>query len=227
MDKLFSTETYQNASSEDKADLVEKVYDYARDKAKLDFLREHGVSYTNAQSDGVDVYKENPIKGAIENDMMPDEYSFSRENPGKYKFFKANNITYSDYESADEDGKRAYTWAYENPDKYLVSKAVTDDLIEYRQYTSAINDIRADKTSSGKTISGSAKEKKIKYINSLNIDYGKKLILLKSEYPADDTYNREILDYLNSRSDISYEDEITILKELGFTVTADGRVYWD
>lgn len=227
LDKLFGTETYQNASSEDRADLVERVYDYARDKAKLALLREHGVDYTNAQSDGVDVYKENAIKGAIENDMLPDEYSFSREYPEKYKFFKANNISYADYDSADEDGKRAYTWAYENPNKYLVSKAVTSDLIEYRQYTSDINEIRADKNSKGKTIVGSAKEKKVEYINSLDIDYGQKLILFKSEYPADDSYNSEILDYLNSRSDITLEDEITILRELGFTVHDDGRVFWD
>ena len=55
----------------------------------------------------------------------------------------------------------------------------------------------------------------------------KKIILFKSEYPADDTYNYEIIDYLNSRDDISYSEMETILKELGFTVTADGNVYWD
>jgi hypothetical protein len=40
-------------------------------------------------------------------------------------------------------------------------------------------------------------------------------------------YNQDILDYLNSRQDISYEDTVTILKELGFTVDANGNVYWD
>ena len=227
LEKLFGTETYKNASSEDRADLVEKVYDYARDRAKLELLRKHGVQYTNAQSDKVDVYKENPIKGAIENDMMPDEYSFSVEYPEKYEFFKANNITYADYKSADEDGKRAYTWAYENPGKYTMSKAVTSDLLEYRRYASNLNDIRADKNSNGKTISGSAKEKKINYINGLNIDYGAKLILFKSEYQADDTYNMEIVEYLNSIDDFTYEDRVTILQELGFTVGSDGTVYWD
>jgi hypothetical protein len=86
--------------------------------------------------------------------------------------------------------------------------------------------IRADKTSSGKTINGSAKEKKWNYIDSLDIDYGAKLILFKNEYNADDTYNYEIIDYLNGREDISFDEMNTILKELGFNVTADGTITW-
>jgi hypothetical protein len=113
-----------------------------------------------------------------------------------------------------------------NPDKVTVAKAVTDNVIEYRRYTSALNDIRADKDASGKTINGSAKEKKIAYIDSLNIDYGAKLILFKSEYKSDDTYNYELLEYLNSRDDISWGETVSILTELGFTVRRDGTVEW-
>jgi CDP-glycerol glycerophosphotransferase (TagB/SpsB family) len=99
--------------------------------------------------------------------------------------------------------------------------------VEYRQYTSALNDIRADKTADGKTITGSAKEKKVEYINGLNLDYGAKLILFKSEYNADDTYNYDIINYLNGRSDISFEEEVTILRELGFKVDSKGNISWD
>jgi hypothetical protein len=227
MDKLFRTETYRNASSEDRADLVERVYDYARDKAKLALLRAHGVDYTNAQSDGVDVYKENPIKGAIENDMTPDEYAFTIKFPEKYEFFRSNGITYQDYANADEKGKDAYNWAFENPNKYLVSKAVTRDLLEYKRYTSKISDIgKKNDSSSGTKDKDLIKE----YIFSLNLDYGQKIILYRSMYSSKadrQAYNADILDYLNNRSDISIEDEITILKELGFTVYDDGRVFWD
>ena len=87
-------------------------------------------------------------------------------------------------------------------------------------------DIKADKDSSGKSINGSRKEKVIDYINNLDIDYGEKIILFKSEYTADDTYNWDIIDYLNGRDDISYAEMETILKELGFTVSADGSISW-
>jgi hypothetical protein len=88
-------------------------------------------------------------------------------------------------------------------------------------------DIKADKDEDGKSISGSRKEKVIDYINGLDADYGEKIILFKSEYKADDTYNYEIIDYLNSRDDISYKEMEAILKELGFTVDSNGNIYWD
>jgi hypothetical protein len=227
MEQLFDTETYQNADSETRADMVNRVYDYASDLARKNYFAKQGVEFTNATEDGKEVYKEDYIKGAIEADLPVDEYKFSVESPEKYSFFKKNGITYDDYASADEDGKRAYTWAYENPGKYTMSKAITDDLVTYRKYSSDLYDIRADKDSSGKTIVGSAKEKKIEYINNLDLEYGQRIILFKSLYEADDTYNADIVEYLNSRDDISYSEMETILRELGFTVNPDGTVLWD
>lgn len=154
------------------------------------------------------------------------EFDFANENPEKYDFFNSIGVSYQDYANADDKGKDTYNWAYNNPGKYTVSKAVTSDLFEYRQYTSDLGDIRADKDSNGKTINGSAKKKKVAYINGLNIDYGAKLILFKDAYPSDDTYNQEIVDYLNGNDDLTYEDRVTILSELGFTVK-NGKVYWD
>lgn len=226
LEELFRTDVYQNASAEERAKMVNDVYGYARDVAKREFLASRGVEYTNAQSGGEEYYRDDPILGAIENDMTPDEYTFSATYPEKYAFFKSNGISYADYASADEDGKRAYTWAYENPGKYTVSKVISDDLMVYRQYTNDLNDLKADKDSSGKTISGSRKDKVLDYINGMDIDYGQKVILFKTEYPADDTYNGEIVDYLNSRSDISYEQMVAILKELGFKVNGN-KVTWD
>jgi hypothetical protein len=60
----------------------------------------------------------------------------------------------------------------------------------------------------------------------MDIDYGQKLILFKYEYPSTDTYNYEIIEYLNSRDDISYSEMKTILIELGFTVDANGNISW-
>ena len=88
-------------------------------------------------------------------------------------------------------------------------------------------DIKADKDENGKSISGSRKEKVMDYINSLDLDYGARLILFKHEYNADDTYNYVIIDYLNSREDISYKEMETILKELGYNVDSKGNITWD
>ena len=191
LEDLYDTSTYRNATAEEKADMVNRVYDYARDAAKREYLAKEGVNYTNTTEDKVEVFKENPIKGAIENDMSVDEYSFYRDNP----------------------------------EKYAVAKAV-GGYTAYKGYSSELYDIKADKDEDGKSISGSRKEKVIEYINNLDADYGERIILFKSEYNADDTYNYDIIEYLNGRDDISYEEMETILKELGFTVTADGSIYW-
>ena len=122
--------------------------------------------------------------------------------------------------------KEEYDFAYEKPEKYAVAKSV-GGYSAYKTYSSELYDIKADKDSSGKSITGSRKEKVIEYVNGLDIDYGARLIIFKSEYNADDTYNYEIIDYLNSRNDISYEEMETILKELGFTVDSKGNITWD
>lgn len=225
LEELFETTTYKNASREDKADMVNRVYDYARDEAKKDYLAEEGVEYTNATKKNVPYYKENPIKGAIENDVTVEEFDFSVKYPEKYDFLNKNNISYSEYD-ATEESRDAYNWAYKNQETYTLSKAVTNDLVEYRKYSSDLYDLKADKDANGKTINGSRKTKVVNYVNSLDIDYGSRLILYKKEYTSDDTYNRDIINYLMSRDDISYEETVTILTELGMKVDSKGNVRW-
>lgn len=121
--------------------------------------------------------------------------------------------------------KDEYSYAYENPESYAVAKAV-GGYDAYKQYSSDLYDIKADKDEYGKSISGSRKEKVLDYINSLDADYYTKLILFKSEYISYDDENNAIIEYLNGRDDISFEEEIAILRKLGFDVTADGKVSW-
>ena len=154
-----------------------------------------------------------------------EEFDFATKNAEKYEYLQSINVSYDEYNQSEES-REAYNWAYKNPEKYYVSKAVASDVVTYREYTKALNDIEADKDENGKTISGSRKAKVANYVNGLEADYGEKIILFKSEYPADDTYNEDIIDYLNNREDISYSDMEVILKELGFTVDTDGNIYW-
>ena len=161
-----------------------------------------------------------------------EEFDFYAKNTDKYNFLQDNGVSYSEYISSEDAKKEydnAYSWYKNNPEKVTVSKAITDNVIEYRRYTSELNDIRADKDADGDSITGSAKEKKIEYINNLNLEYGQKIILFRSYYDGKEdkeTYNGDIVDYLNSRDDISYEEMVTILEELDMTVYPDGTVEW-
>lgn len=109
----------------------------------------------------------------------------------------------------------------------LYTKALSCKPSDYWKYKEALGDIQADKDSSGKSINGSRKEKVIDWINELDADYSTKIILYKKEYNSDDTYNYDIIEYLNSRKDISYAEMKTILEELGFDVDANGNISWD
>lgn len=154
-----------------------------------------------------------------------EEFDYAQKNPEKYDFFKSIGVSYSDYVNADDDGKDAYNWAYNNPEKYAFSKVVADDVITYRSYANALYDIKADKDANGKSISGSRKAKVVDYINNLDASYETKIILYKTEYPSDDTYNVEIIEYINARDDLTYDERVAIFTELGFVIK-DGSVYW-
>lgn len=158
------------------------------------------------------------------------EYDMKAFYPEKYAVLQQEGISVKDYKENYEKSAFIYTdeysWAADNPEKYTMSKAVTGDVAEYKKYTNDLYNIRADKDSNGKSISGTAKAKKIAYINNLDIDYGAKCILIKSCYSSEKRYNDDIVEYLNGRDDISRSEMITILNELGATVDDEGYVHW-
>ena len=172
-------------------------------------------------------------------DMVADVYDYARD-AAKKEYFDKHDL---DFTNAKEDGKDVYkespiagaldadlsvdeyTFSQKNPAKYAVAKSI-GGYDAYKQYASELYDIKADKDEDGKSITGSRKEKVIDYVNSLDIDYGMRIIIFKSEYNADDTYNQDIVDYLNERDDISGSEMKSILLELGFEVDDDGNIYW-
>ena len=184
---------------------------FTKNKELYNFLQENGVSYWDYKVLGEDVQK---------------KYKALLKDTDKQRFLKENGVSVSTYCGFNEAEKEAYDWAYKNPEKYQLSQVITKDVVEYKRFTSAINALTSDKDANGKTISGSKKKKVTRYINNLNIDYGQKLILFRSLYESDDTYNYEIVEYLNGRDDISRTEMESILKSLGFTVYPDGTVKW-
>ena len=173
-------------------------------------------------------YREGLAKQKKTEDKL--DYISDLDLPVYKKNILANNVTdrkdpidmegYEDFSSLDE-----FDFATKNPGKYAVSQVV-GDYSTYTSYKDHINDLEADKDENGKSINGSKKEKVFSYIDSLPLDYGQKCILFKSQYKADDSMNKDILEYLDSREDISYDEMVTILTELDFTVNGN-NVYWD
>ena len=130
-------------------------------------------------------------------------------------------ISANDYWSRKEE----YDYAYDYPGKYAIAKAV-GGYDSYVSYSKELNNIEGTKNILGETINGTRKAKVVNYLNNLNADYYTKIMLFKKEYPGDDRYNYEIVEYLNSRDDISYQEMVDILTELDFKVSADGTIRW-
>ena len=173
-------------------------------------------------------YREGLAKQKTNEDKV--DYIDSLDLPLSKKNILVNNVLdrkepvdlegYENFSSLEE-----FDFATKNPGKYAVSQVIGD----YSSYTTIndfINDLEADKDEEGKSITGSRKNKVFSYIDSLPLDYGQKCILFKSYYKAEDSINMDIVEYLDSREDIGYEEMVTILSELGFTVNGN-NVYWD
>ena len=122
-----------------------------------------------------------------------------------------------------------YEYAYDYPENYAVSKAV-GGYDAYVSYKDGMKDING-KDEYGNSVNGLKKERIYNHIfYELDADYETKLVLFRSLYPKDDEYLgggdlQTIVDYINSRSDLTYDERVTIYEELGFTVQ-DGYVNW-
>lgn len=218
VEDILSNYQYSGLNDQEKARAVQLAYQYAKEYSRQEVLGADGFS--------ADWMKRADAKRDIVNAIIAhtnDEKTFAYENPEKYQFFTENGISWDDYDSADAKKKQEYSDMYswvsdeEHPGRYSMAKAVSDDFQTFWQYRSDCNNFDA-KDENGETVNGLKKERVIDYINSLDIDYGARLILFRSMYDGKkdkEEYDQDIVDYLNSRDDISYDDMEAILKELG------------
>jgi hypothetical protein len=143
------------------------------------------------------------------------------------QLIKQKKVTHELGISAEDywSNKEEYDFAYEYPERYSVAKMV-GGYQNYKAYSDELNSIKADYDKNGKSISGSRKAKVYDYIWNLDIPEVQKMILFKSEYTADDTYNVSIIEYINGRRDMSKQEKISVLKKLGFDVDENGKISW-
>ena len=201
---------------------------------KFEYIADLGVSVEqkNIMINNVVDRKEKVDMSNYDDFANFEEFDWYTKNTEKYNFLKENGVSYTEYKADDKKKEKYdsdYTVYKNHPEKVALSKAITGNFLEYRNYMRELDEIRADKDSNGKSISGSAKAKKTAYIQSLDLDYGQKIILHRSLYDSKTdmaNFNRDIIEYLDSRSDITYEEMVAILEELDMKVHPDGRVTW-
>lgn len=149
---------------------------------------------------------------------------------------KANELSEAFWEDYYEERGYKYIYQYNKNLDYglsnnhspsfthytLVTKIIAPNNSNYYDYLQEVYKIAA----TGNSSNNYCKDAVTGYINTLPLEYGEKVLLFKLRYTSDNTYNQDIIDYLNEREDISYDDTVRILEHLGFTVDSDGNVMW-
>ena len=216
LNSLMKDADYKKLSNDKKAEIINEIVSDSYSKAKYDVLKIDSKEYEK---------KRNTLK-----DVKPSSYynyKFKTEGMKKdnEKINVLVNANYTDKEK---------TALYEN---YILSSTNTTypllkksgiDIDEYMKYLQ--QDFKSEKkdngTTSGKTVAGSAKRKTYEYVNSMNISYEQKLLLLGTQYKLNNAERTKLYNYVKTL-DYSQEEMQKVFEKLqGFTVYKDGRVTW-
>ena len=130
-----------------------------------------------------------------------------------------NEPANSDTEISHDYDYKALGVTYE---QYKIATIIANNSKKYCEYIYSLKSV----LSKGTYDENLKIEKATDYINNLPMAYGQKIILFKIQFPEDNTYNNDIIEYLNESDDITYEETVYILEELGFAVFEDGTVKW-
>lgn len=109
----------------------------------------------------------------------------------------------------------------------IISKSGIDikEYLKYKQQEFE-SDKKDDGTTTGKTVSGSKKKKVYEYVNSMNISYNQRLLLLGMEYTLTNSEKTTLANYVNNMK-LTKQEKLDIYEKLsGFTVYKNGRVTW-
>ena len=152
-------------------------------------------------------------------------------NPEKLAILEENGISTKEYFDEIADLRYYYdddyAWAANNPDRYVASKFVSSmSTSDFRNMLSELWSIEADPDGKGGTVYGTQKTNREAYIWSLDIPDEEKVLIHKWQYPYEDDYNDIVLNYIDSRSDIPWEQKKLLLEEMEFMVSDDGYVSW-
>ena len=143
------------------------------------------------------------------------------ENPYGYSICYISSITRTSSNntgSSDTD----YNDLGVSLEQYTIASMIADDPEVFCQYLVELSNILS-KGTYGYDVKV---EKATEYLNNISLEYGQKIILFRMIFIEDTTYCNDIVDYLNERDDILYDDMVYILENLGFAVFDDGTVKW-
>jgi len=220
LEGMLKNDHYKKLSNEEKTKLINQIVSDSYSKAKYDVLKIDSEEYKK-------------LRETLKTVKPTTYYDYkSKTKDVKNNKEKIKVLTDSNYSNKE------LTALYENyilsssDTEYPVIKEIfTNDGLNIKKYLKyKTQDFTSDKeddgTLSGKTVSGSKKEKVYKYVNNMDITYTQKLLLLGMDYTLNNTEQTTLANYINNSS-LSSKEKLDLFGKLkGFTVYKDGTIEW-
>lgn len=170
---LMKTNQYKNATDEQKVKLLDKAYEYAKEKAIQQYVESKGKTYYNFKKDSktkkYTEYKKSVFEEIIENDISIEEASYKRKYNNSYKL--KTSITglenYQDIAKNIKEIKKAYS--KDNGFDYKVQKYVVQTYINELQGMSSVQKAMLSKLEHSKSDYANYDDKILSYIKSLDL----------------------------------------------------------
>lgn len=225
LNDLVSSSEYKNMSSSQKQTAIESIYDYAKEKNKIDYA--NNVNETIETSTNYNILEELKKSGGSQTQYL-NYLSKTKEIQGEKANQKKNQLLLdADYSSKTKSIIYQNTTGKEDSLYNILSNGKID-INEYLDYKirDSKDEFASDKDSDGKAISGSAKNKIYDYVNNNITGAGNRLIILGSKYKLTDNERKKLTEYINTT--FSNKDEkIEIFKKLDKNYTVENeKVYY-
>lgn len=175
MKPIQSSSVWKSANAEQRDNLEDRLYGLVTGTASdetMEYITE-GSAY------GIDETDYLLWKTALE---MVDQPADTKGHGNYSNQEKAEAISNMDL----SDSEIAYLW---DTNEGYEAYAAGIDMGKYAEFKSGVDDIKADKNASGKTIRGSRETKFKQYLNSLGLDYDDWLWLYSTEYEKVEKWN--------------------------------------
>lgn len=231
---------------------IKRKEDGGSQLSDAEYMISHGVSksefiklYNEAQKNNIEIPTKKEYKEMRESGLALKEYidyttEVKKQTKAKRQSGELNeNQTLKDKDKIQilldsEYTDEQKTVIYENyiltktNTTYPLIKATGIDINEYMKYVQQNfeSDKIDDGTTSGKTVSGSSKRKVYNYVNSMNITYEQRLMLLGMKYTLNDAEQSRLYNYVKTLDYTQEELQTAFEKLKGFTVYNNGRVTW-
>ena len=184
--------------------------------------------YNMAQKNNLNIPTEKEYKELKENEISINNYMDYKSKTKQYQkdIDKIQVLLNSNYSNKEIKSLYESEIKSKNDISYdIISKSGIDD---FNNSTNTSNNSSNGYSSDGKKYKGfnMVGTKVYNYVNSMNITYNQKLLLLGMQYNLTSTEKTKLANYVNSMK-LKKQEKLDIYEKLsGFTVYKDGRVTW-